>query len=423
MSQSLENNSGRSAGGSSNPADEDAAVTVKVSGDDINLLDLLILLAKGRRWIIGLPLATTAIAAIVAFLIPNTYTATAVLMPPQQQGSSAAAMLGQLGMLAGFAPASLGVKNPNDLYVGILKSRTIADRLIERFNLKQLYDMDTLVQTRRELAEKTSISTGKEGLVQIEVDDHDPKRAADIANAYVEQLEKLTSALAVTEAAQRRLFFSKQVAQAKEDLAKAELAFKAVQEKTGLVQLDQQGRAMIEAVATLRARIVSKEVELSTIRTFATEQNPDLKKVQQELVSLRAELRKLERQSGVDADLLVGTRDIPAAGLEYARSYRDLKYAETMFELMAKQYELARVEEVRDAATVQIVDSAIPPDEKSKPRRALMIAITGFITAVLTLLGVLILGTWIKLDNAEDELKLATLKKMMNLRDRRSRAS
>jgi tyrosine-protein kinase Etk/Wzc len=400
-----------------------SAPDAKAAGDEINLLDLLILLARARKWILGLPLIAAALAGVVTFLMPNTYTAVAMLMPPQQQGgAAAAAMLGQLGALAGFAPSSLGVKNPNDLYVGILKSRTISDALIERFDLKQLYDMDSLVETRKQLAEQTSISTGKEGLIFIEVDDHDPRRAADMANAYVEQLEKLTGSLAVTEAAQRRLFFERQVAQAKDDLAKTEIAFKEMQEKTGLVQLDQQGRAMIEAVATLRARIVAKEVELSTIRTFATEQNPELKRVQQELASLKGELRKLERQTGVDADLLVGTREIPAAGLQYARSYRDLKYAEAIFELMSKQYELARVEEARDAVAVQIVDRAVPPDYKSKPRRALIIALTGFVTAVLTMLTILMLGTWVKADNPEDELKITELKGIIKLRKRIPRA-
>jgi tyrosine-protein kinase Etk/Wzc len=415
MQSSPENDTGRPIGPSEDAATRGAPTSE--SGEEINLVDLLLVLAKARKWVIGIPLTAAAVAALVTVLIPNIYTATAVLMPPQQQGAATAAMLGQLGALAGFAPSSFGVKNPNDLYVGILKSRTISDALIERFELKQSYDTETLVETRKKLAENTSISTGKEGLIFIEVDDRDPNRAADMANTYVEQLDKLTGSLAVTEAAQRRLFFERQVAQAKEDLAKAEVAFKEMQEKTGLVQLDQQGRAMIEAVAALRAHIVAKEVELSTIRTFATDKNPELKKVQQELASLRNELRKLERQTGVDADLLVGTREIPTAGLQYARAYRDLKYAETVFELMAKQYELARVDEARDAAAVQVVDHAIPPDYKSKPRRLLIIVVTGFVSAVLTILGTLILGTWIKVDKAEDKNKIEELKKMLTFRN------
>lgn len=355
--------------------------------DEISLLDIAIVLAKHKRLIIGLPLLAAIITAGITLLMPNIYTGRAVLMPPQQQQSTAAMMLGQLGALAGMAGSSLGIKNPNDLYVGMLKSRTVADALIEQFKLRELYDKDTLVETRKELVGNTSISSGKDGLIVIEVDDEVPQRAADMANAYVAELEKLTSNLAVTEAGQRRLFFEKQLLQAKDDLTNAEIGLKETQEETGLVQIDQQGRAMIEAVATLRAQIVAREVELAAMRSYATESNPEFFKTQQEVASLRTELRKLERGSGVGGDMLVPTKNIPAAGLAYARKFRDVKYAETIFELMAKQFELAKIDEARDAAVIQVVDSAISPDEKSKPHRTVIVLLTalvvGFIAMIL----------------------------------------
>ncbi|HKQ24921.1 MAG TPA: Wzz/FepE/Etk N-terminal domain-containing protein, partial [Burkholderiales bacterium] len=262
---------------------------------EISLAEIAIVLATHRKVILGLPLVAAIITTGITLLMPNIYTSRAVLMPPQQQQTTAAMMLGQLGALAGVAGGSLGIKNPSDLYVGMLKSRTVADALIERFKLKELYDEDTLVETRKVLADNTELTSGKDGLIVIAVDDKDPTRAADMANAYVEELEKLTSNLAVTEAGQRRLFFEKQLLQAKEDLAEAEVGLKETQEETGLVQLDQQGRAMIEAVATLRAQIVSREVQLAAMRSYATENNPELVKIQQEMASLRGELRKLER--------------------------------------------------------------------------------------------------------------------------------
>ena len=350
------------------------------SGDDeLNLLDIAIVLAKHRKLIVGLPLLAAIITTGITLLMPNIYTGRAVLMPPQQQQTTAAIMLGQLGALAGVAGGTLGIKNPSDLYVGMLKSRTVADALIERFKLKELYDEDTQVETRKVLADNTELTSGKDGLIVIAVDDKDPMRAADMANAYVEELEKLTSNLAVTEAGQRRLFFEKQLLQAKEDLAQAEVGLKETQEETGLVQLDQQGRAMIEAVATLRAQIVSREVQLAAMRSYATESNPEFVKTQQEMASLRTELRKLERGAGAGADLLVPTKDIPKAGLAFARKYRDVKYAETIFELMAKQFEMAKIDEARDAAVIQVVDKAVPLDKKSKPRRALMVLLVTII--------------------------------------------
>jgi tyrosine-protein kinase Etk/Wzc len=353
--------------------------------DEISLLDIAIVLAKHKKLILGLPLLAALITAGITLLMPNIYTGRAVLMPPQQQQSTAAMMLGQLGALAGAAGGSLGLKNPNDLYVGMLKSRTVADAVIEQFKLQALYEKETMVETRKALADNTSVTSGKDGLIVIEVDDEDPQRAADMANAYVVELEKLTSNLAVTEAGQRRLFFEKQLIEAKEDLAKAEVALKETQEETGLVQLDQQGRALIEAVATLRAQIVVREVELAAMRSFATENNPEFIKVQQEVASLRAELRKLERGTGTGGDMLVPTRNIPAAGLAYARKFRDVKYAETIFELMAKQFELAKMDEAREAAVIQVVDAAVIPDFKSKPHRALMVVLAGMLAGLLSM--------------------------------------
>jgi tyrosine-protein kinase Etk/Wzc len=353
--------------------------------DEISLLDIAIVLAKHKKLILGLPLLAALITAGITLLMPNIYTGRAVLMPPQQQQSTAAAMLGQIGALAGVANNSLGIRNPNDLYGGMLKSRTVADAVIEQFNLQALYEKETMVETREALADNTSITSGKDGLIVIEVDDEDPQRAADMANAYVAELEKLTSNLAVTEAGQRRLFFEKQLLQAKEDLAKAEVGLKETQEETGLVQLDQQGRAMIEAVATLRAQIVVREVELAAMRSFATENNPEFIKTQQEVTSLRAELRKLERGTGTGGDMLVPTRNIPAAGLAYARSFREVKYAETIFELMAKQFELAKMDEARDAAVIQVVDIGVPSDRKSKPYRTLIVFLVGTVALIISI--------------------------------------
>ncbi len=355
--------------------------------ENISGLELAIVLAKHKLLIVTITVGVALLSAVVSLALPNVYTGIAKLLPPQQNQSAAAMLLGQLGGLAPLAGNSLGIKNPNDVYVGMLKSRTVADSLIGRFDLEKLYEKNTMVQTRQELEERSTITAGKDGLISIEYEDEDPKRAAAIANAYVEELQKLSQSLAVTEAAQRRLFFERQVKQAKDDLAQAELAMKLIQEKTGLIKLDDQGRAIIEAVATLRARIVAKEVELRAMRTFATDKNADIVRGEQELSGLRGEVRKLERaQIAGGGDVLLPTGRVPEAGLEYMRGLRNVKYYETVFELLARQFELAKIDEAKDSALIQVVDTATPPDRKSKPKRALIVVVMTLIGALLALL-------------------------------------
>jgi tyrosine-protein kinase Etk/Wzc len=353
----------------------------------VTFLDLLIVLAKYKKLLVGLPLAAAIVAALISLLVPNRYAATATLMPPQQAQSTASAMLGQLGALAVLAggPAA-GIRNPSDLYTAMLKSRTVADNLIQRFDLKNVYDQQTQTGARLALESATRISAGKEGLISIEVEDRDPRRAAEIANGYVDELYRLTRTLAVTEASQRRLFFEKQLQAAKTGLANAEIALKKTQETTGLIKLDDQGRAIIEAVARLQAQVAAKEVEVATMRSYATEQNPQLVLAQQTLAGLRVQLAKAERdQKSGGGNVLLATGKIPEAGLEYVRNFREVKYHEAIFELLAKQYEIARIDEARDSSSIQVLDRAVEPERKAKPKRAFIALFTGFATALLVI--------------------------------------
>jgi tyrosine-protein kinase Etk/Wzc len=360
-----------------------------VDDDEISLLDLAIVIAKHKKLILGFPLLAAIVAAGITLLLPNIYIGTAKILPPQQnQSTTAAALLGQLGGLAGLAGTALpGLKNPSDLYVGMLKSRTIADKLIARFELKKLYDEETLDETRKALEENAIIMAGKDGLITIEFEDEDPKRAAAIANAYVEELDRLTQTLAVTEASQRRLFFEKQLKGARDSLGEAEMGLKATQESTGLIKLDDQGRAIIESVARARAEIAAKEVQLVAMRTFATERNPEYLLVQQQLAGLKAQLAKLETANVLGAgDIFVPTGKVPEAGLEYLRRFREVKYQETMFEVLAKQYELARIDEAKDAAIIQVVDKAIESEKRTKPKRVVIVVLTALVAAIIAVL-------------------------------------
>jgi tyrosine-protein kinase Etk/Wzc len=359
-----------------------------VDGEEISLLDLAIVLAKHKKLILGLPLVAAIVAAVISLLLQNIYTSASKILPPQQnQSSTAAAILGQLGGVAGLVGTALpGLKNPSDLYVGVLRSRTIADNIIARFNLKTLYEENSTDDTRKVLDKNTTVVSGKDGLITIEFEDKDPKRAAAIANAYVEELDRLTQVLALTEASQRRLFFEKQLKVARDSLSEAEMALKITQESTGLIKLDDQGKAIIEAVSRLRAEVASKEVQLAAMRIFATEKNPEYVLVQQQIAGLRTQLAKLEGTNVVgQGDIFVPTGKVPEAGLEYLRRFRDVKYHETMFEVLAKQYELARIDEAKDAPVIQVVDKAVEPEKKSKPRRALIVLFAALLGGFLAI--------------------------------------
>lgn len=361
---------------------------------EISLLDWLIVLTRRRRDLVAGTAAAAALAAFVSFLLPNRFTATTVILPPQQNTSTAAALLGQLGAanpLASLAGGSLGLKNPNDLQVAMLKSRTVEDAMIDRFNLVALYREKRRSDGRKAFEKYVDIENGlKDGLIRIAVTDEVPARAAEMANAYVEEYKKLSAMIAVTEASQRRLFFEQQLAQAKENLASAEEALKQTEQKTGLIQLDGQARAVIESVAQLRGQVAAKEVQIRAIRQFAAEENPDLQLAEQELAGLESQVARMGSRSGSSSgDFLMPKGSVPEAGRDYVRKLRDVKYCETIFELLAKQFEIAKIDEARQGSIVQVVDKAIAPDKKSSPMRLMIVACctaAGFMLAVFWVL-------------------------------------
>jgi len=367
-------------------------------GHESSILDHLLLAAKYKKLLAGVPLAAGIITAIISLVMPVTYTATARILPPEQgQSSIAAMMLSQMvggpgvvgGGGAGGLATALGLKNPADLYVGILKGRTVTDAIIDRFKLRERYAAPVIEDTRLGLEKHSRINATKDTIITIEVDDRDPKVAAEMANSFVEELEHLTDGLALTEAKQRRIFFESQLKQAKSNLVDAEFAMRKTQEQTGLLKLDDQGRVIIETLAALRAQIAVKEVELETLQTFATPQNPELIRMQQQLHEMRSQLAKMEQPGATrKGDILLPTGKMPEAGLEYIRSYRDVKYFELIYELLAKQYEIARLDEARSSSLVQVIDRAVAPERRSWPKRTLMV-IVAMIAGLLVAWGII----------------------------------
>lgn len=362
--------------------------------DEVDAIDLLLVLARHKKRILQITLATALVALVVAFLLPNMYTATTTILPPQQKQSALNAMVGQLGALAKLGGmADLGLKNPADLFVAMLKSRTIEDALINLFDLRKVYGEKRYQDARRKLEGRSNISASDEGLISVSVGDRDPKRAAELANAYVDELHSLNQNLAISEAGQRRLFYQQKLNAEREELARVDLALEQGQEKSGFIEPEAQGKAIIASVGDMRAQIAIREVQLQAMRSYATENNPDLKRAETELTGMRGQLTKLESDTGAlgNGNLAVPTRKLPQAALEYIRRARDLRYHEALYEFLVKQLEAARIDEANDAFTVQVVDRAVVAERRSSPKRMLIVLVATGAAFVLSCLGMLLL--------------------------------
>lgn len=381
-----------------------------------HVLDVLIILSRRRNFIAGFTFCVALLTAIVVLVVPSKYTATTVVLPPSQNASVSSALMGQLGgssALASVAGASLGIRSPGDMYVSLFRSRTVEDSLIQRFGLMGRYKSKTMFDARRGFEEHSTVVLGtKDGLIRITVTDWDPKLAADIANSYVDEFRKLTANLAITEASQRRVFFQQQLLDANQNLTSAEEAMKHTEQSTGVLQVDSQARSLIESAAVLRGQVVAKEVQLQAMRSYATEDNPDMVVAEQQLAALKSQLAKLGGTSAnSSSEIIVPKGNIPEAGMEYIRKLRDVKYYETVEQLIAKQFEIAKLDEARQGAIVQVADVAVPPDKRSSPHRTLTVILMTLIAFVIAILWVLAGSRWeqIRLDPVKNS-KIETLR-------------
>jgi tyrosine-protein kinase Etk/Wzc len=378
--------------------------------EGIDLMKLATLLLQGKKTILRFILVAAVLTAIMVYLVMKpTYTGEAVFLPPQGSvGSSMsqlASQLGSLGAIGGLA----GLKSPGEVYVGILGSRTVADEMVKRFDLQKVYKTKRLSDTEKTLKSSSKFVLGKDGLITVSVEDLDPKRAADLANGYMDALREQNGRLALTDASERRLFFEEQLEREKNALADAEVDLKKTQEQTGLIVPGGQAQMEIQTSAELRAQITSRQVELASLKQGATDQNPAVVRLQTEITGLEQQLQKLENDSGrrQPGSIQLPTAKVPELSLEYVRKQREVKYHEVLFELIARQYESARLDESREAPLLQVVDRAQTPDKKSGPPRMLLILAS-------CILGAFAGVSWVILRNfistlQQDPLKAAQL--------------
>ena len=362
------------------PVAREEGATASPAQREISLLDITVLLVSRKHFILRFVLGAAALAILVAFVLPVRYEANVVLLPPAQNSSMASALLGQMGNLGALGSLTsmaggLGIKTPADMYVSLLTSRTVEDAVIQRFGLMSEYREKRMSDTRKEFERRTKAVAGsKDGLIRISVEDGDPKRAAELANGYVDEFRKLSASLAITEAARRRLFFERELQQAKDSLNAAEEAMRKTQQSTGVLQIDSQARALIESAAVLRGQVVAKEVEIQSMKSYAADDNPALILAKEQLAALQSQLDQIGgSQYDPGSNIVLSKGRVTQAGMEYLRRFRDLKYNETVFELLAKELEIAKLDEAREGEIVQVVDTAVPPDRKSSPHRTLIV--------------------------------------------------
>jgi len=350
-----------SAAGSSDPLEQYDADGRDDDAPGIDFAALLGPIRKHWRAVAAAALVGGAAGYGSSFLTTPLYRSHTTLIPPQAQQSTAASALASLGALGGLAAG--GLKSPVDQYVSLLQSEVVTDKLIDRFHLMKAYDTALREATRKRLLARTSIVAGKkDGLITVEVEDADPKRAAAMANQFVEELRHVTAKLAVTEAQQRRLFFENQMLEAKSKLTEAQTALQQSGFNQGALNADPQSAAV--GYARLRTELAAAQVRLATLENTLAPTAPEVRQQSATVSALQDQLRQLESSATAGAN-----------SPDYVSRYRAFKYEETLFDLMAKQYELARVDESREGALIQVVDPAHEAEQKSWPHRSIFLAV------------------------------------------------
>lgn len=354
-----------------------------------SLLDFMEVIARNRRMIVGVTVAVAILSVICSVLLPNVYTARTLILPAQEDKGVTNAMLAQLGGLAGFAGGAIGGISTADLYVSLLKSDAVKDPIIDRFKLMDVYRKRYRTDTSKDLDKNVSVVAGKkDGIITVMVDDRDPKRAADMANAYADELSRLVIRLNVSGAGQNRAFLEERLSRAKADLAKAGDELKSFQSTHKTINLTEQATASIAGIARMRAELASSEVQLNTLRRTYTESSQEVKNMAMTVAQLRGQVARLEGSGNGGALPTMGAA--PALGEEYLRLMRQFKIQENMVELLTKQYEMSRINEAKDVAPFQVIQKARQPERKSKPARAKIVLTTStfaFFGAVLLALA------------------------------------
>jgi tyrosine-protein kinase Etk/Wzc len=381
---------------------------------EINLLELLRVIVRRRMLIIKVCTAAAVLSVCYSLTLTNIYTATSKFYPPQKETpiGSIASLIAQAGPLASLG----GLGGPGDLYLAITKSRTVADAVVKRLDLQKEYKAKTDEAARNAAMGAVKIAVGKDGIITVSANSKDPRKAADLANAFVDETVKRSVQLYLTKAGGERHFLERRMETAKVELKNAESELKEFQEKHKTIKADSQATVAIEGIARLRAEIVSKEVQLATLRNSMTDESNEVKALKAGIARLNSQMGAVTGSGGGDT-IIPATGNIPGIGIEYLRKLRDVKIQEAIFEQISKQYELAKINETKDSSSVQIIDEAVPPSKKSGPKRSLIVIVSTF-TAFIISLGIILIQEFLLKLSPEDAEIIREIKQALRFRKR-----
>ncbi|HHL40448.1 MAG TPA: hypothetical protein ENJ37_08070 [Deltaproteobacteria bacterium] len=365
--------------------------------------DYWLVVVRRKMLILAVTVTTAFVSAGVSLYMTPMYASTTSLLPPLQEGQSVGAGLAAglplgLGSMAG---GFLGLKSPADMWLGILHSRTVKDNIVKRFDLRRRYGKTTFEAARGVLDGNVSIRKSKEEIIYITVEDMDPGTAAEMAKAFVEELDRINKNVVMTAGKRTRTFVEERLEGVKKELESAEDALRAFQERNKAIKLDEQSKAILKAIGAVKGELMAKEVELETMLSYATSSNPMVELLRTEVAELKNKLRQLEEGRGsvirgggeknIDSDSFIPTADIPDLALKYKRLLRDVKIYETLYELLTKQYEMARIQEAKDTPIVQVLDVADIAETRSRPKRRKIVFLSTLSALVLSVFTVFLL--------------------------------
>ncbi len=394
---------------------EENPVKTEYAEDEINLLDYLIVLVKRKKLIAYTTLGIMVLTAIYSLILPPVYMAETKIMPPQQSNQSAMSqLLGQLGGPSGAVGLPTGaLKTTSDLYIAFLRTNSLLDRIIDRLDLMKLYKTNSREQARSVLSCALNAKDDKRsGIINISVTDKDPKMAARYANTFVEELKSFNKGLAIGEASQRRLFYEEQLVGEKKTLEAAEEDLKVFQEKTGILLIEQQAFVAINNIASMKAQIAAREIDLRVLRTYSTSNNPDVKRAEEAIKAMKAEVNNLQLKNKIEYDPIMPSQEAPGAALEYLRKFRNVKFHSVLYEFILRQYEAAKIDEGKDATIIQVIDKAEPPEKRFKPQRTRMVLTAGIVGFFLSICAVFFMEYAEKsFSNPENKERIDEIKK------------
>jgi uncharacterized protein involved in exopolysaccharide biosynthesis len=362
---------------------------------EISFWDYIAILVRWRKLIVINFVVVCLIAIGVSFVIPRWYKAKATLLPPEENARSSVLT----SLLTNIPLAGLtipGATTSADLFVAILGSRTVAEGVIQKLDLMEIYDSKNLEEAIRTLHEHSDIGITKEGIIAIEVEEKDPHLAARVANSYIDELDRVNQETSISQAKNKRLFVEGRLEETQIELARAENELRQFQEKNKAISLPDQISAAIERAAQLKAEQVSLEIQLGVLLKTASPSHPQVELLRSKISEIQKQMEKIEFGSPPDFDtpipesagntgFHVPFAKVPSVGLELARLTRNLKIQEVLFELLTQEYEQAKIEEAKDTPTVQVLDVASPPIRKSKPNRKIFVIFMGFLSLFFSL--------------------------------------